>query len=113
MGEDHVQAFEARCDVFHRWFPASRRLPGPGQAEAGQEAEDGGRAGKPYDPNAVELRYKGTKLGYVPREHNKDLALLAFYGHDGVYEARVMQVDPEADPWQQVRVGLYVTDNRP
>jgi len=67
----------------------------------------------PFDPDAIELRYKGAKLGYVPRDHNKDLALLAFYGHEGVYEARVMQVDPEADPWQQVRVGLYVTDNRP
>ena len=66
----------------------------------------------PYDPNAVELRYKKVKLGYVPRTENELIALMAFYGHAGVFEARVLQVDPEADPWNQVRVGVYVTDAR-
>ena len=66
----------------------------------------------PHDPAAVALRYKGTKLGYVPSSHNKEIALLAFYGHKGIYEARVMQVNPEEDPWRQVRVGIYVTDRR-
>ena len=66
----------------------------------------------PYDPNAIELRYKKVKLGYVPRSENELLALMAFYGHPGVFEARVLQVDPEADPWNQVRVGVYVTDKR-
>ena len=66
----------------------------------------------PYDPNAIELRFKKTKLGYVPRSGNGQLALMAFYGHKGIYEARVLQVDPEAEPWNQVRVGIYVTDKR-
>lgn len=30
----------------------------------------------------------------------------------GVLECRIMQVDKKADPWKQVRVGIYVTDNR-
>ena len=34
-----------------------------------------------------------------------------FFGHD-ILELRVLQVDPEADPWEQVRVGLYVADAR-
>ena len=66
----------------------------------------------PYDPNAIELRYKKVKLGFVPRSENEQLALMAFYGHKDVFEARVLQVDPEADPWRQVRVGIYVKDAR-
>ena len=66
----------------------------------------------PYDPYAIELRYKKAKLGYVPRNENEQLALMAFYGHTGVFEARVLQVDPEAEPWRQVRVGIYVKDAR-
>ena len=66
----------------------------------------------PYDPNAVELRYKKAKLGYVPKDHNELMAAMAFYGHSDVFEARVMQVDPEAAPWHQVRVGIYVMDKR-
>ena len=66
----------------------------------------------PSDPNAIELRYKKAKLGYVPRDENGMLAVMAHYGHAGVFEARVLQVDSEAEPWRQVRVGIYVTDAR-
>ena len=66
----------------------------------------------PYDPNAIALHYKDTKLGYVPRTENEKLALLLFYGHKDVFEVRVLQVRPEEEPWKQVRVGVYVTDAR-
>ncbi|MCR5582396.1 MAG: HIRAN domain-containing protein [Eggerthellaceae bacterium] len=66
----------------------------------------------PFDPNAIELRYKKTKLGFVPRVDNGLLSVLAFYGHKAVFEARVLQVDPEAAPYEQVLVGVYVVDNR-
>ena len=66
----------------------------------------------PHDPDAIELRFEGTKLGYVPAVENGLMAVMAFYGHADVFEARVIQVDPEADPWHQVRVGVYVTDRR-
>ncbi len=51
------------------------------------------------------------KIGYVPKAHNSLPALLMHYGHE-VFELRVLQVDSEADPWEQVRVGLYVADAR-
>ena len=66
----------------------------------------------PHDPNAIELRYKGVKLGHIPASENGLMSLLAYYGHHDVFEARVLQVDPEAAPWQQVRVGIYVKDKR-
>lgn len=66
----------------------------------------------PYDPEAVKLGYRGVKLGYMPREKNSLAALLAFYGHGNVLECRVTQVSPEAEPWKQVRVSLFVTDAR-
>ena len=71
---------------------------------------------RPYlqrrSPNAIKLCYKKRKLGYVPHGKNEQLALMAFYGHKGVFEARVQKVDPEAEPWLQVRVGIYVKDAR-
>lgn len=66
----------------------------------------------PYDPNAIALHYKKTKLGFVPRGENELMALMFHYGHNEVFEARVLQVNPEADPWKQVLVGIYVTDAR-
>ena len=65
----------------------------------------------PHDPNCLAICLGQRKIGYVPKAHNSLPALLMYYGHD-VFELRVLQVDPEADPWEQVRAGLYVTDAR-
>jgi hypothetical protein len=35
-----------------------------------------------------------------------------YYGHADVFEVRILQVDKEAAPWQQVRVGVYIRDAR-
>lgn len=66
----------------------------------------------PYDPDAMALSIDGVMIGYVPREENALVSLLDYYGHADVFEVRVLQVNPEASPWEQVRVGLYVRDAR-
>jgi hypothetical protein len=66
----------------------------------------------PYDPNAIAIYRKGTKLGFVPRGQNAVMAQLMHFGHKNVFEAYVLGVDPEADPWKQVYVGVRVKDVR-
>ena len=64
----------------------------------------------PYDPDAIALYLNGEMLGYVPRDRNEVLAQLLYFGHSDVFECRVLQVNPENEPWKQVRVGIYVLD---
>lgn len=66
----------------------------------------------PHDENAIALIYDDTMLGYIPADSNALPAQLLYFGHAEVLECRVLQVNPEADPWKQVRLGLYVTDMR-
>lgn len=66
--------------------------------------------GNPHDPNAVGIYYAETLLGYIPRDSNELIANLLRFGHAHVFECRVLQVDTTADPWKQVRVGLYIQD---
>lgn len=66
----------------------------------------------PYDPEAVAIYHERTKLGYVPATENTLVSVMSFYGHADTFELRVLQVDSQADPWHQVRVGLYVKDAR-
>lgn len=66
----------------------------------------------PYDPNAIALRFNGVKVGYVPKTENSLMALMAYYGHADAFECRIIQVNRKADPWEQVRVAIYVTDER-
>lgn len=58
------------------------------------------------------MRYRTLKQGYVPASQNSLLSLLAFYGHAEILEARILQVKPDADPWEQVRIGVFVKDAR-
>lgn len=58
------------------------------------------------------LYIDGVKIGYVPADKNGLISTLAFFGHTSVFECRVLQVAPEKDPWEQVRVGIYVVDAR-
>lgn len=64
----------------------------------------------PYDPCAVAIYRKDVQLGYIPKDENVLISQLLAFGHEKVVECRVMQVNPMADPWHQVRVGLYITD---
>lgn len=67
-------------------------------------------ANNPHDPDSVALLWQGTKLGYVPRGLNELPAQLLRFGHTQVLECRVLKVDPQAEPWEQVHVGLYFVD---
>ena len=62
--------------------------------------------------HAVAIYLEGAKLGYIPREYNSVIAQLMYFGHEDVFEAFVLGVDPEAEPWKQVRVGVRVRDVR-
>ena len=66
----------------------------------------------PHDSSAMAIYRGETKMGFVPGSENELLALMFFYGHSDVFELRVLQVSPDKNPWEQVRVGLYVTDAR-
>lgn len=92
-----------------RYYDGARVI---GDLAPGKKLKMVAQPDNPYDPNAIELRYKKTKLGYVPRCENEKLALMMFYGHADVFEVRVLQVDSKAEPWGQVHVGVYVKDAR-
>jgi len=66
----------------------------------------------PYDPDAVAVYFKGTKIGFVPRAHNFIVAQLIRFGHKGVLEARVTRVNAQAHPEHQVQMTIMVRDAR-
>lgn len=66
----------------------------------------------PHDENAIALYVHQAKLGYIPADQNALLAQLMFYGHANAFEARLLKVDDDANPWDQLLVGLFVVDAR-
>ncbi|MFN3717157.1 MAG: HIRAN domain-containing protein, partial [Thiobacillus sp.] len=54
----------------------------------------------PHDALAVRLDWQGEKLGYVPREHNAEIAARLDAGE--ALTARITDIDFEAEPWRRV-----------
>lgn len=82
------------------------------ELKPGEELQLAPEPDNPFDPEAIAIYYKDTKLGYIPAHENSFASLMMHYGHATSFELRVQQVNPEASPWKQVYVGLYVTDAR-
>ena len=97
----HIAGFQ-----FHDGAEALGRLR-PGAALDMEPERD-----NPHDADAVALSFEGVKLGYVPAGENGLISVMAYYGHADAFEARVLQVDPEAVPWRQVMVGVRIVDAR-
>lgn len=64
----------------------------------------------PHDEDAVAIYCKEAKLGYVPRDQNRLISQLLYFGHGEAVECRVLKVDKRSEPWEQIRVGLYMVD---
>ena len=71
-----------------------------------------GEPDNPYDPNAVSVWCGSTKIGFVPRSRNAELAKLLFFGYGRLFEARVQSVDWTQHPEAQLRMTIFLKDGR-
>ena len=61
-----------------------------------------------FDAYAVMIFFKDYKLGYIPRSENKVIIKLLEMGHNDIFEVRINQIDPHADPEHQIGVIIKI-----
>lgn len=83
-----------------------------GELKPGMKLELAAERGNPHDPEAIAIHWNGIKLGYVPADENHLISTLAYYGHAGALECKVLQADPTRSPWHQLMVAINVCDAR-
>jgi len=64
-----------------------------------------------YDDCAVMLKYKNYKLGFIPKNENREIFKMLEMGYD-VFECVVQQISPEEHPAEQVRVGVFIISKK-
>lgn len=69
---------------------------------AGRRVELVAEPANPHDSLAVRVDYRGAKLGYIPRYRNRTVSERLRAG--GPVAARIVDVRPDAQPWEAVRV---------
>jgi hypothetical protein len=80
--------------------------------EPGVEVQLVGEPDNPYDPEAVAIFFEGKRLGYVPKNHNSQLSQLLYFGHSGLFEAKINYKNDTEHPERQLRVVVRVKDIR-
>ena len=66
----------------------------------------------PYDPNAVSIYFGDTKLGYVPKNSNRFLSDILYFGHGDIINAKISQRNLEEHSEHQFRIAVKIKDNR-
>ncbi|KAA9302181.1 MULTISPECIES: methylated-DNA--[protein]-cysteine S-methyltransferase [Aerococcus] len=66
----------------------------------------------PYDGDAVQVAFKGNKLGYLPADDNHLLSQLLYFGHGNILEARILSVDLDKNSEPLVTVQVRIKDKR-
>ncbi len=60
----------------------------------------------PHDANAVRIEWNGSRLGYIPRRENADVARQMDRG--AMVKARIVKLTEARNPWQRILFEVYV-----
>lgn len=61
-----------------------------------------------FDPYAVAIYYKNFKLGFVPRDKNRELSKFCEQGYGSIFEIRINRISAEEHPESQIGVIVYL-----
>ena len=59
-----------------------------------------------YDPHAIAVYWRQSKLGYVPRRENRTLAQMLDRGQ--ILNTQIEQLQSEAGSWGRVEIAVYL-----
>ncbi len=74
--------------------------------EQGMELTLTSEPGNEHDEFAVEVHYKSTKLGYIPRYNNRHVFRLLQQGAS--VSCKVKDVKPQGSPWEKIEVEIWL-----
>lgn len=64
-----------------------------------------------YDPKAVAIYYKSSKIGFVPRNENRIIYKLLKIGLSKNIQIRIQRIDASAHPEEQIQVVVHLIKN--
>ena len=61
-----------------------------------------------YDPEAIAVYWKDTKLGFIPTDKNTDLSKFLDMGHGDIFKVRINRVNPEKEPYTPIGIVIKI-----
>ena len=82
------------------------------QLRIGEELRLVRENGNAYDPEAVALYWKESKLGYIPRHMNTDLSKFMDMGHGDIFKVLINRISPEEVPNNQIGIVVKIREKQ-
>ncbi len=64
-----------------------------------------------FDPCAVSIYFKKHKLGYIPRDKNREIFLLLSHGYNEIFIAKINKIKSDTNPENQIGVVVKIKGN--
>lgn len=61
-----------------------------------------------FDPYAVAVYFNETKLGYIPKEKNKEISKFLNLGYSQIFEAHINRITADSHPEGQIGVVVRI-----
>lgn len=65
-----------------------------------------------YNQNAVKVFYKNTMIGYLPNDHNEDIAKFLWAGWTNTFEVKINRITPDTHPEKQIGITIKIRENK-
>ncbi|MDR1331751.1 MAG: HIRAN domain-containing protein [Tannerella sp.] len=65
-----------------------------------------------FDPYAVRIYHGENKLGYIPRDKNREISKFLQLGYTHLFEAKVNQINKAAHPEKQIGVAVRIREKK-
>ncbi|MDR2033566.1 MAG: HIRAN domain-containing protein [Helicobacteraceae bacterium] len=66
-----------------------------------------------FDPYATAIYFQDHKLGYIPRDQNKEIHKFLLLGHNDIFIARINSVVESENPERQIGVTVKIKAKNP
>ncbi|MDR3347000.1 MAG: HIRAN domain-containing protein [Helicobacteraceae bacterium] len=66
-----------------------------------------------FDPYAVAIYFQERKLGYIPRDKNKEIHKFLLLGHSDIFITRINSILPGEQPERQIGVVVKIRAKMP
>jgi hypothetical protein len=82
------------------------------QLKIGTELRLEREADNKFDPYAVAVYFNEYKLGYIPRDENREISKFLDMGYKAIFEVRINRIDKRETPENQVGAIVYLVKNQ-
>lgn len=99
------------CNSHIAWFSYWNWPEIFSKLQIGQKLSLKREKGNKFDIYAIAIYYKNKKIGYIPRDDNREIAKFIDAGYKKIFSMRINRISPDENPENQIGIIIKIKKN--